>query len=195
MKKWTPASVLAAAAFSACSLVSAGAMAQTVKIGVVLPYTRRRRRTRPAGGPRHADVHEAEPEGLRALQDRDRQARLENAERCRGEGRGAGVGRAGEGRHPDRLHLLPGCDRLRRIVHRSQAAGGDHECGHGLDHRPVADDFARVVLDVACGLRAGRSGSEDRQGEDRGDRLHGFSPGQGQPGCVQARLRAARAAR
>jgi branched-chain amino acid transport system substrate-binding protein len=39
MKKWTPAGALAAAAFSVCSLLSAGAAAQTVKIGVVLPYT------------------------------------------------------------------------------------------------------------------------------------------------------------
>src|SRR5882672_11955700 len=39
MKKRTPASALAAAAFTACSLLSAGALAQTVKVGVVLPYS------------------------------------------------------------------------------------------------------------------------------------------------------------
>ena len=39
MKKRTPAAALAAAAFLAGSLLSAGAGAQTVKVGVVLPYT------------------------------------------------------------------------------------------------------------------------------------------------------------
>ena len=39
MKKWKPAAALAAAAFFACSMLSAGAGAQTVKVGVVLPYT------------------------------------------------------------------------------------------------------------------------------------------------------------
>ncbi len=39
MKKWTPASALAAAAFVACSLLTSAAFAQTVKVGVVLPYT------------------------------------------------------------------------------------------------------------------------------------------------------------
>jgi branched-chain amino acid transport system substrate-binding protein len=39
MHKWTPARLLAAAACSALTLVSAGAAAQTVKVGVVLPYT------------------------------------------------------------------------------------------------------------------------------------------------------------
>ena len=38
-KIWRPASALAAAAFSACTLFSTGAVAQTVKIGVVLPYS------------------------------------------------------------------------------------------------------------------------------------------------------------
>ena len=38
-KNWSPASALAALAFSTCSLFSAGAIAQTVKIGVVLPYS------------------------------------------------------------------------------------------------------------------------------------------------------------
>ncbi|MEK6243499.1 MAG: ABC transporter substrate-binding protein [Pseudomonadota bacterium] len=38
-KIWTPASALAATVFSACTLFSAGAAAQTVKLGVVLPYT------------------------------------------------------------------------------------------------------------------------------------------------------------
>lgn len=36
---WTPAGTLAAVAFSACTVFSAGALAQTVKLGVVLPYT------------------------------------------------------------------------------------------------------------------------------------------------------------
>jgi branched-chain amino acid transport system substrate-binding protein len=39
MHKWTPARLLAAAACSALTLISAGASAQTVKVGVVLPYT------------------------------------------------------------------------------------------------------------------------------------------------------------
>ena len=165
-----------------------GAFAQTVKIGVVLPYTGRRRRVRPAGGPRHADVHEAESEGLRALQGRDHQARLEVAERRGRQGRGAGTRRPGESGHPDRLHLLPGRDRFRGAVYRSQEAGGDHERGHRLDHQSFADDLARLVLDVARRLRDGRGGGQDRQGEDRGDRLHRFSAGQGQPGRVQARF-------
>src|SRR5882757_841575 len=39
MEKWTPASALAAAVLTACGLFSAAAVAQTVKVGVVLPYT------------------------------------------------------------------------------------------------------------------------------------------------------------
>src|SRR5689334_22411085 len=39
MKNLTPAHLLAAAAFSAFTLISAVATAQTVKVGVVLPYT------------------------------------------------------------------------------------------------------------------------------------------------------------
>ena len=39
MKKLTPAKALVAAAFSAFAVLSAGALAQTVKVGVVLPYT------------------------------------------------------------------------------------------------------------------------------------------------------------
>ena len=38
-RNWTPARVLAALAFSTSTVLSAGALAQTVKIGVVLPYT------------------------------------------------------------------------------------------------------------------------------------------------------------
>ncbi len=38
-KIWNRANALAAVAFAACSLISAGAIAQTVKLGVVLPYT------------------------------------------------------------------------------------------------------------------------------------------------------------
>lgn len=38
-KNWSPASTLAALAFSACAMASTGALAQTVKLGVVLPYT------------------------------------------------------------------------------------------------------------------------------------------------------------
>ena len=38
-KIWNRANALAAVVFAACSLISAGAIAQTVKLGVVLPYT------------------------------------------------------------------------------------------------------------------------------------------------------------
>ena len=39
MKNWKAARALAAVAFSAAAIFSAGTLAQTVKLGVVLPYT------------------------------------------------------------------------------------------------------------------------------------------------------------
>ena len=46
-----------------------------------------------------------------------------------------------------------------------------------------------------AGHAMGEAAVKNRQGEDRGDRLHRLSAGQGQPGRVQARFRGQRAAR
>ena len=118
------------AAIAALAFSAGAALAQEVKVGVVLPFTGIGAELGAADGPRHGALSQAQCRSGEALQDQAHQARLEGSERRRSQGRGPGTAHPGQGRCACRLGLFARCDRVGAGRYRRQEARGDHERRH-----------------------------------------------------------------
>ena len=168
------------------------ACAQEVRVGVNLPYTGVARRNRPADGSRHGALSQAQCRQGQAVRDQADQARREKSRRRRRQGRGAGTADPGQCRHRRRLALFAERDCDRAAGHRRQEARRDHECRHRAHHQSLALLCAGLVQHVARRRCAGRRRGETTRRQDRRHRLQRLPARQGQPRCVQARLRGGR---
>ena len=148
-----------------------------------------RRPVRTADGPRHGDVSQAQCRRREALHDQADQARRQEPERRRLEGRGAGVAHPGQGRGDRGLGLLAERDRVGAGDQRGPPARRDHERRHRVHHQPVADLRAHLVQHVARRLRDRDRGRQAAQRKDRGRGLFRLPARQGQPGGVSHGVR------
>ena len=157
---------------------------------------RRRRGVRPAGRPRHADVHEAQsrrPSGPTRSRSSSATRRIPS---------GAEAKTAVQ-----ELIAQEKVDILTGFIYSPDAIASAPLVTEAKKPMVIMNAGTAWITNLSpmisrvsfsmwhAGLRDGRGGGQDPQGEDRGGRLHRLSARQGQPGRVQARLRGATAAR
>ena len=163
-------SLFAGAALLAAVVLPAGANAQnTIKIGVVLPYSGQFADGSTQIDERHQALHEAARRHRRRQEDRNHP---QGYRRHRSAGRKAprrGTRRARQGRHPRRLAAHAECDRRMRRVGRGQKSHGHHERGD-LDHRRQVALLHALLVHAADGnADARRLGGQERRQESLHD--------------------------
>ena len=177
------------AAFAALAVTAGGAVAQEVKVGVVLPYTG-------IGAELAQQIERGMDLYLKLNADQVKPYTIKFIKRDSKAPNGAEAKVAVQELLTQdkvdaiaRLCLFARRHRLGADRRRRQQARGDHECRHRFHHQSCAGIRAHVVHHVAFRLRHGRGGGQDAARENRGRRLYRLPAWQGQPGGVQDRVR------
>ena len=130
-------------------VASAGAQ-QTVKIGVILPYSGQFADPGGADRQRHQALHAAARRHRRRQEDRDHPQGHRRHRARRRQAAGAGTGRARQGRYPRRLLAHAQCARGRRRLGAGEEVHGGDERGDLDHHDQVALHGAGVVHAAAA---------------------------------------------
>ena len=173
-------------------IVGGAAQAQTVKIGVVLPFSG-------ANADLGHQIDKAFDLYVKLHAKDIAPYKVEIVKRDEGPPTGAVAKTVDHRTHHQRqgaaghrLRVLAVGDRAGAGRDPGQGADGDRQCRHRLDHQPVALHRAAVVQHVAPGLSDGRLCSRQGRLQDRGHGLYRLPARQGFDRSLQDRFREGR---